>query len=80
MKFQPVHIDRANYYALGIDEETGTHVLTVVAGTILLYTLYFRLTPEEYHDYPHNKAFIDDLAKSCARGVHDGNRGRHIMT
>jgi len=79
MKFRSVHKDYNKYYALGIDEETDTYVLCVAVGRVFLETQYFRLTPEEFHDYPNNKAFIEDLAESCRRGPDDRNRDRHIM-
>jgi hypothetical protein len=79
MKFKTVHKNSNQYYSLGIDEETGIYVLSVVVGRVCLETAYFRLTPEEFHDYPNNKAFIEDLVKSCERGIDDENRDRFIM-
>jgi hypothetical protein len=78
MKFKIVHKNSDQYYSLGIDEETGTYVLSVVVGTVMLEGAYFRLTPEEFHDYPNNKAFIEDFVESCRRGPDDENSKRFI--
>ncbi|HEX2908659.1 MAG TPA: hypothetical protein VHO69_17435, partial [Phototrophicaceae bacterium] len=55
------------YYALGIDEETNTYVLSVVMEGVCMETRYFRLTQQEFENYPENQAQITQLALSCCR-------------
>jgi hypothetical protein len=47
MQFEPIHIDRSNYYSIGIDRETGQHLIQVVITWVAWYSNYFRLTPDE---------------------------------
>jgi hypothetical protein len=63
-----VHLNQEGMYAVGVDNDTGTPVMEAVAGSIGMYTVYFRLTDDELNNYPNNKAEIDKLAYHCARG------------
>lgn len=78
MNFRAVHNNQEWMYALGIDEDTGDYVLEVLAGRVGMYLLYFRLTLEEYHNYPANAEQIHAFAKSCMGGVNDSNPNRRI--
>lgn len=68
MQYEAVHINRQKMYSLGIDTETNTYILEVVKGSVALWMEYYRLTLDEFEQYPDNMAEIDQLAEQCLRG------------
>ena len=81
MKLRTIYINQEGYYSIGVDEETGTYVLDVVMTGIAWYSRLFRLTKEEFEEYPKNRAMIDRLAQSCTGtdGI-ENNRDRFISS
>jgi hypothetical protein len=47
MKFNRIFTNAEHYYSVGIDQETGEHLIEVVITWVAWYSIYFRLMPEE---------------------------------
>ena len=74
MRFEPTYINREKMYSIGIDTDTDSPMLEVVCGGVAMWTEYYRLTIDEFENYPANRQQIDQLAYACARGERPDRR------
>jgi len=66
MNYSPSYIDKENYYSVGVDSETGNHMLEVVITHIAWYSRYFALTEDEIRRFKSDPASLKPLALSLA--------------
>ena len=66
MRFKQLYINRDHYYSVGIDEDTGDHMLAVVITWVAWYSIYFRLTHEEVILFRENSEALTELSYEMA--------------
>jgi hypothetical protein len=66
MRFERIYIDRDNYYSIGIDRDSGQHLMEVVVTGVAWHYLYFRLTPEELAAFERDNQALTPLSYELA--------------
>ena len=72
MKFVDVFFDRAERYALGVEEESATAYLSIpVANHLVDYEEYYALSDREYAALLGDPVAAREFAEECRRRRHD---------
>lgn len=79
MKFRELYTDKDNYYSVGIDEETGEHVMEVVITWIAWYSRYFRLTDDEIQRFEADRGSLAGIARAFAGSGAVSNYGDRMI-
>jgi hypothetical protein len=72
MTYEPLHISREHYYSVGIDRDTGQHLIEVVITWVAWYSIYFRLTSQEVAAFEADRDALTPLSYELAadQGAH----------
>lgn len=79
MQFKALYIDKENYYSVGIDEETGEHVMEVVITWIAWYSRNFRLTQDEIQRFEADSKSLEGIARAFAGSGAVSNYGHRMI-
>ena len=64
--FVAVWTNENEYYRVGVDRKTGDKVIEIVITSIGWYSVFFKLTQEEFSWYQTNVDNLNDLARQFA--------------
>lgn len=71
MRFKHAYTSRENYYALGVEEESGTKYISIPLSLPRVdYEEYYTLTDSQYADFMANPADAVNFADECRDGLH----------
>jgi hypothetical protein len=67
MTYKTLYTDVDHHYSIGIDVETGTHVMEVIITQVGWYALYFRLQADEVARFNQDPGALTELPQRFAQ-------------
>ncbi|WP_082964357.1 hypothetical protein [Mycobacterium sp. E796] len=72
MKFDDTYFSREDRYSIGVESTSGSHYASIpVSNGIVDYEEYYKLTPDQYHDFLRDKDAAIEFVEACRRREHD---------
>lgn len=65
--YSEIYCSSDNYYSVGIDADTGEPLIQVVITWVAWYSVYFRLTPEEFAAFQCDHEALTPLSYELAK-------------
>ena len=73
MGFRDIHVNTANRFSLGVDEETGMHYVSIpVSNRLADYEEYYTIAPHMVQDYPDTFDAVMEIVTKCRNREFDG--------
>ncbi|QTD91337.1 hypothetical protein [Burkholderia anthina] len=72
MKFKDIFFSREDRYAIGVEQDSGTHYLSIpVSNGMVDYEEYYEITESQAKEFSENKALANAFAGKCRNRLMD---------